>query len=338
MDGRPTRARSLLALAIVVAAMAYLCLHPFRLRSPVPELSLGALAWRHLAPGDLLSNLAFFIPFGAVLAWVLPPSLRAPARLLLVACAALGLSLAFEVLQQLVPGRVSSGIDVLLNGAGAVLGAPLARWLRWPGWTPSPAARLALALVSAWLALRLFPFRPSLRWRDWWASAQEFLATDHVAWADVLLFSAAYTVLFGAVQAIGWRRLRTLLACVALVMAVLAGRLLIPALAGEAAEWCGVLVAAGLVAAGIRAQWVGALVLLAVAVDLAPVWALLATGDWQPFSTLLAVEHRSDLVRACASAGFWALALVACWWPRGAGQAPVPWWPVLGLAALRLAL
>jgi VanZ family protein len=313
VDGRPNRARSLLALAIVVAAMAYLCLHPFRLRSPVPDLSLAALSWRHLAPGDLLSNIAFFVPFGAVLAWGLSPYLALLPRLLLVVLAALGLSLGFEVLQQLVPGRISSGIDVVLNVVGAVLGAPLARWLRWPRWSPSPAARQALWLAGAWLVLRLFPFRPSLRWRDWLGSLHDLLAADLPAWPAVAMFTAAYVALFVAVADAGRSRVRIALACAALAAAVLAGRLVIPALAGEPAELAGILLAAGLCACRGRLPPRLAGPALAVVVVGGLLVGVLLAGDWRPIGTALALEHRSDFVRGLAAAAFGGLAVWQSW-------------------------
>jgi VanZ family protein len=71
---------------------------------------------------EALANVALFVPIGLLMRPSLP---RAPLSLLLLA-AALG-SLAIEVAQYaLLPDRIPSLIDVLLNAAGAAVGLVLA--------------------------------------------------------------------------------------------------------------------------------------------------------------------------------------------------------------------
>jgi VanZ family protein len=74
---------------------------------------------------DALLNVAIFVPFGLLGAWVVVP--RRGLLLVVVAAAAL-LSLGIETGQHYLPWRYSSWIDMVANTAGATLGAVLG----WP--------------------------------------------------------------------------------------------------------------------------------------------------------------------------------------------------------------
>jgi hypothetical protein len=81
-----------------------------------------------IAVMNLAGNAAMFVPFGAVLAWVFPGS-----RVIVVALAALALSIVIEVAQSMPQfGRSSDVTDAIMNTAGAVLGFAIVRGAkRW---------------------------------------------------------------------------------------------------------------------------------------------------------------------------------------------------------------
>ncbi|MFS0793654.1 VanZ family protein [Microbacterium sp. 1P10AE] len=119
-----TPARVLVA-ASVLAAVVGLTLAPRTIAWPVRSLFLDALA--HLparvndvllgGDADTVLNVAFFVPLGIVVAMLLP--LRwAPASVVLGAA----VSLAVEIAQSVIPGRVPDAGDVVANTTGALIG------------------------------------------------------------------------------------------------------------------------------------------------------------------------------------------------------------------------
>ncbi|WP_425955431.1 VanZ family protein [Xylanimonas sp. McL0601] len=75
---------------------------------------------------EAASNLVMFLPFGVLGVLLLAdarPRWSMPAVALTVTAAGFALSALIETAQLAIPGRVSTVQDVLLNGAGALLGA-----------------------------------------------------------------------------------------------------------------------------------------------------------------------------------------------------------------------
>lgn len=101
---------------------------------------------------DLSTNFLVYVPLGYLLALYLVRPRRRGRAVLLATLAGMALSLTLESLQQLIPGRIASNLDALLNGLGTLTGALLTlhhrRLLR--------AARWARSWRLAW-------FRPGLR-------------------------------------------------------------------------------------------------------------------------------------------------------------------------------
>ncbi len=119
-----TPARVLVA-ASVLAAVVGLTLAPRTIAWPVRSLFLDALARLPARVSDVLLggdadtvlNVAFFVPLGIVVAMLLP--LRwAPASVVLGAA----VSLAVEIAQSVIPGRVPDAGDVVANTTGALIG------------------------------------------------------------------------------------------------------------------------------------------------------------------------------------------------------------------------
>ena len=117
---------------------------------------------------DTWANLLGYLPLGLLMTVAARRSgAGSRASLVLALAAAAALSYACELLQQLVPGRVPSLNDWLMNAAGAALGALAALGLHQLGWVDrwqsfrgrwfSGDAALALVLLTLWPVGLLFP-------------------------------------------------------------------------------------------------------------------------------------------------------------------------------------
>lgn len=128
-------------LIVQIASILLLTLFPVLDAEPIPgALLLGKSA-------DAISNFALFLPLG-VLAGTLGWPFRRAALL------GLALSLLVEAAQLIVPGRVTSGLDVVSNALGAAAGhAFLCRFV--PFWLSSEMRARSVAQVGAVLALAL---------------------------------------------------------------------------------------------------------------------------------------------------------------------------------------
>lgn len=142
-------------------------LHPFSGWTPLSAWSINFLTapWpRYITRTDLATNLLVYAPLGYGLAlWFSSPGKR-PRGVILGTLAGLILSFLLESSQQLLPGRIASNLDMLVNGLGALTGALLSlhhgRWLRamtaaeqWRiRWFKSgTAATVGLGLLALWL-------------------------------------------------------------------------------------------------------------------------------------------------------------------------------------------
>jgi VanZ family protein len=119
---------------------------------------------RYITRTDLATNLLSYTPLGYAFArWFSLPGHRLRGVLPGVMAGAL-LSFACEALQQLLPNRIASNLDLLVNTLGVLLGALLAihhsRWLRafralrrWRDrwFQQGMATNLGLALLALWL-------------------------------------------------------------------------------------------------------------------------------------------------------------------------------------------
>lgn len=165
---RPEPALLYQALLACVVVIVVGSLYPFWGWHPLSTWSadfLFAPPPRYITRNDISTNLAAYLPLGYLIALLLfrPSSPRALA-VLAAGLAATGLSTVMESLQLLLPGRIASNLDILLNGIGAVTGALLAlhhaRWLRaaramytWrhDWFRPHGEATLGLWLLLLWL-------------------------------------------------------------------------------------------------------------------------------------------------------------------------------------------
>jgi VanZ family protein len=162
---RPFRLSVYLALAYLLL-VAYASLSPLGgWHAPVGDwLRFVTAPWpRYWTVADLAINVLAYVPLGFLTALSLPR--RWPRPLIVVTATLLGLatSLTMEALQQAVPGRIASNLDLMSNGGGALAGALAAaaalarpatlaamvglrdRWLE-----PGHLADAALMLVALW--------------------------------------------------------------------------------------------------------------------------------------------------------------------------------------------
>lgn len=163
-------------------ALAYLLLIAYASLSPFAgwrEPSQGALAFltaawpRYYTRFDLILNFLAYLPLGFFLGLFLLVRSRATATVALTAAAGLLLSFAMELAQAYLPGRISSNVDLLTNGAGAIAGAMVAArtgrrpliavhlaGLRRSRFLPGHRTDLGLALLGLWFFSQLDPSLP----------------------------------------------------------------------------------------------------------------------------------------------------------------------------------
>jgi len=119
------------------ALIVYASLYPFvGWRIPgVGALDFLLLGWpRYWTWFDVISNLLGYLPFGFLLFVALIRSGRRGRAAAALACAGgTLLSLSMEVLQNYLPHRVSSNVDLVLNMLGTALGAAIGAVLHWHG-------------------------------------------------------------------------------------------------------------------------------------------------------------------------------------------------------------
>lgn len=185
----------LLAYAVFLTVVATLA--PFRFELPA-RLSLGL----HVDAHDLALNLLLLLPAGFLVSLmrsppslgpqaVSPPGSQSSFRAFQVFCMGALLSLVLEGLQEFLPSRFSSLIDVLANATGAFIGALLFELLRpWVSRSLRNELTVRLPLSHLFYLLTLLLLIDSLMAK---ANAQRLWLMLPLAIAGVLLIAAIYT-------------------------------------------------------------------------------------------------------------------------------------------------
>ena len=111
-------------------------------RAPSAEVLgfLGAPWPRYVTAGDVLLNVAAYLPLGAMLFAALRPPLPAAAAFMVAMLLAALLSFALESAQMFLPARIASNLDLLSNASGAGLGTLAAWMLALPALADNPLA------------------------------------------------------------------------------------------------------------------------------------------------------------------------------------------------------
>lgn len=150
--------------------IVYASLYPFdnwRVQGIAPWAFLTAPLPKYWTGFDVLSNVLGYAPLGFLLALAFQRTHRNGSGILLATLAAAGLSLSMEALQMHLPVRVPSNVDAVLNVAGGLMGAVIARTLVWMGvierwsrlrdrWFVTNADGV-LVLLAVWPMALLFP-------------------------------------------------------------------------------------------------------------------------------------------------------------------------------------
>lgn len=163
-------------LLLYAALLAYGSWYPFGWGEAETSLFTFVHAWpMHLDKGDVIQNVLVYMPFGLLM--VVWRRRRDPFAVSLVLAAVCGTAISFgiECVQQYLPARVPSLVDVAMNFAGSVIGALLgalvsrdttagAGFLRWrDAWFQhGPLASTGLIVVGLWFLSQTTPLVPSL--------------------------------------------------------------------------------------------------------------------------------------------------------------------------------
>lgn len=162
-------------LGFTVLFIVYASLYPFdfdatRLLRFTREDWLKVIAWRRPIRSDLIANLVFYLPFGALLTALTPRRWGPMRRFLFALACGTGLSIFIELAQGFTVKRDPTLIDVMTNSASTALACLLALGARGLGLKPAlPELRtsrpdfVAVLVVGLWLAMHAAPFMPAPR-------------------------------------------------------------------------------------------------------------------------------------------------------------------------------
>jgi VanZ family protein len=162
---------------VFVVLIVYGSLYPFSGWSepPAPLFSFLFASAARVEKADLVQNVLAYMPFGLFMVAWLMRSTRFGVALLTAAVAGGVLSLAMEAIQQFLPSRDASRIDLVLNIGGSVAGGLLASLLRGhtlggprlvalrAHWLRSGTLpNLGLAALALWVLSQTSPLVPTL--------------------------------------------------------------------------------------------------------------------------------------------------------------------------------
>lgn len=199
-------------LALTVLFILYASLYPFdfdlQRASRSENFWSGALAWRRPPRSDLIANLLFYLPFGALVTFLAPARWGATRRVLFALATGTALSVCVECAQVATRARDPALSDVVINGLSAALAAAAVVGLRGLGVQPTlPELRgrkpdaVAVLLIAAWLAFHAAPFMPTARFLRYFR-APELLLGQSLSLDAIALHFAGYVILGAALRAL----------------------------------------------------------------------------------------------------------------------------------------
>ncbi len=335
----PTTSSALTVLGVSALVIAYLCLFPFVLTGSLAAASIGGISFADFTPGDIVANVVLFLPWGAAVGWAARGRFSFLLAVILAAAGAAVLSIGFEAVQQVIAGRVSSGMDVIANLTGAIAGVPLARYIAQPRWNARTTARFGGYVVVLWLVARLIPFAPSVHLHDWAVNLRDMLAADAPSWRRVLFYTAGYAAVFSAIRRMGFMRIHPLSVYAALGVFIVGAQLTIETVQSDLGEWIGLALAwCGFYVwqnnEDLHQRALRVLVTAAFLVDALRPFDFAASNSFSmlPFHSLLDTFNPVTNMRAVAEYGFWTAALIMVWYSRRVQ----PWQAAAGVTVLVL--
>jgi VanZ family protein len=177
-------------LGFTVLFIVYASLYPFefdflRMAHFTTADWLKVVAWRRPIRSDLIANLIFYLPFGALLTAVTPRRWGPMRRFLFTLACGTALSLIIELAQGLTVKRDPSLMDVMMNSASTALASILALGARGLGLKPAlPELRtsrpdfVAVLIVGLWLSMHAAPFMPAQRFISYFSNPARALDWD----------------------------------------------------------------------------------------------------------------------------------------------------------------
>jgi VanZ family protein len=172
---RALRRATVWLLVFTVLFMLYASWYPFdfslaHLESLGRTDLLRSLTWRRPPRTDLVANLLFYLPFGALAVSLTPRRWGTLRRFLFTLGVGTGLSMFIECAQAATLSRDPSITDVTLNGLSTGIAALLSLGARGLGLQPAlPELRtnrpdvVAVLIVALWIASHAAPFMPTTR-------------------------------------------------------------------------------------------------------------------------------------------------------------------------------
>lgn len=156
--------------ALVLVLILYGSLYPFNFSSVQPSaetIEAFLRSWQHFGGrGDVLGNVALFVPYGFLGMLSLPPKNAEVKRFILLCVIGLAVAAGVQVVQLYLPSRDAALGDVAWNVLGCLIGAaltlPAAVRLRLAAEIPAFDVMVPLALIACWFASELVPFVPTL--------------------------------------------------------------------------------------------------------------------------------------------------------------------------------
>ena len=147
--------------------IVYGSLYPFDFRSPEPGALVRMFSnWTLISSrGDMLGNLALFVPWGLGGMLAAAPRIGAPRAALLTAVAGLVLTLGCQIAQVWTPSRDGALVDVFWNMLGLAVGVALggqALRRRQANADLRGESLMVACLLSAWLLAYWLPLVPSI--------------------------------------------------------------------------------------------------------------------------------------------------------------------------------
>lgn len=305
---------------------------------------LTSLRFQRTSRGDLVANLLLYMPLGLCLLLSWPARWGRLTRLLWTVLLGTALSLAVEMLQVYAPSRVSSLTDVVLNAGGTLSGGLIAllyleigSGIRIPGIAPGRPEPAPLGILLLWLGFRLAPFVPTLDWQKFKDAFKPIFLEPQLDALDTYRYLVGWLVAGYALRQV-WRREYALHALAAVVLIVLAARIVVVGKVLVASELLALALAvpAAAVLVAIHDQWrallLAALLASVIVLQGLKPFAFLSAPhafSWVPFMNSLSDSlevNYSVLLEKC----FWYFSLV---WLLARGGLRLPL-ATLGVTAL----
>lgn len=197
--------------AVLVLGIVYGSLYPFNFNTPdswdVLSDEFLTTLFAKTTRGDLLGNIALFVPLGVIARMIMPTKARA-GDLALHGCFALFIAVAVQVLQLTVPSRDPALQDAAWNMLGWVIGLGLARLItRIKPIEQKPEQQqdwiVPICLMMCWLAYDLFPYIPTIDFQGY-KDALKPLFLNPVFRIDSFLTRLAAWLVFAALMNHVW--------------------------------------------------------------------------------------------------------------------------------------